>query len=45
MQYFVVHVIIQRTTGTLNFMDVMKVLIHFITKIYGKINRTDENPV
>lgn len=43
MQYFVVHVIIQRTTGTLNFMDVMKVLI--ITKIYGKINRTDENPV
>lgn len=43
MQYFVVHVIIQRTTGTLNFMDVMKVLI--ITKNYGKINRTDESPV
>ena len=43
MQYFVVRVIIQRTTGTLNFMDVMKVLI--ITKIYGKINRIDESPV
>lgn len=43
MQYFVVHVIIQRTTSTLNFMDVMKVLI--ITKNYGKINRAYESPV
>lgn len=32
MQYFVVHVIIQKTTGTLNFMDVRELTVQIFIK-------------